>query len=109
MKWFDPISERWIDPPAPITEPPLTHEQCNQAARLDMEETARRWSANRVWEAVVATAQASQMQQPAAPIDDYGFSNYLDTKLRVVVEDGQAVDWIEETAHWPGADQGCMS
>jgi hypothetical protein len=63
MKWFDPISQRWQDPPR-HSAAPLTYAGQQVVQRLEMEETARRESASRIWDALQASAASTLMSAP---------------------------------------------
>jgi hypothetical protein len=57
-KWFDPLTERWHTMPEPVKPPPsieVPEGIYTRAARIMRE--------NSIWEAVTATATASQMSQ----------------------------------------------
>lgn len=60
MRWFDPISERWFDPPRAPVEPLTYADQQMIAANLRDDEV-RRANAGRIWQAVVSSATASQL------------------------------------------------
>lgn len=58
MRWFDPIAERWVDPPR-VAVGPLTYAEQQRVGALAREDEARKASAERIWQAVVASATAS--------------------------------------------------
>lgn len=60
MRWFDPISERWFDPPLASADPLTYAEQQIISANLRKDQE-RKANADRVWQAVVASATASHV------------------------------------------------
>jgi hypothetical protein len=61
-RWFDPIERKWHTPRAPRVEPP------SSSYETDEQKGYRLAHQNRVWDALVSTAQASQ-QSTNAPCD----------------------------------------
>jgi hypothetical protein len=59
-RWYDPIGRCWRTPRAPRIEPqaPTVETETDKGYRMARE--------NRIWEALVATAQASQHQESAS-------------------------------------------
>lgn len=101
MKWFDPITQRWQDPPK-HSAAPLTYADQQVVQRLEMEETARRESAPRVWDAVQASATSTLMSAPVREIEIVE-----DAALDPQVAYGECVIIMHEEAGplpWPGTD-----
>lgn len=55
--WYDPIEQRWHQPRPPVQAPPSSNYES------EAEKGYRMAHQNRVWGAVVATAQASQQEE----------------------------------------------
>ncbi|WP_024340959.1 hypothetical protein [Bradyrhizobium japonicum] len=68
MRWFDPISERWIDPPR-ATVAPLTYADQQIIAANLREDHLRKASADRIWQAVIASAAASHVANAKDPTE----------------------------------------
>lgn len=60
MRWFDPIEEKWHDPqpPRPERELEISEVDSDLYARAE-----RKIRLQKIWEAVVSTATASQMSK----------------------------------------------
>ena len=65
MRWFDPITERWQDPPK-ASAPALTYDEQQKVIRRICEDETRRNAAPHIWNALVASATSSQMSAPPA-------------------------------------------
>ena len=66
MRWFDPITECWVDPPRPRVEPLTYADQQIIAANLRDDEK-RKANAGRIWEAIVSSATASHIAVASVP------------------------------------------